>query len=165
MAVLSRGENLLHISHLVPLKWSNFSSSLGLSGMVSWVANPLENNCENINTHTHGGVGIFSKEMKLELMWINSAMKQRREGFETSPAECSPIDCGQSDGATSALYRKDRVSQSAPDAGHTVTELWPYVQSVAAVSARSRSRDRMLAQRVTIHSGPTSGQCWRTLMW
>ena len=36
---------------------------------------------------------------------------------ETPPAKCPPIECGQSDGATSALYRKDRVSQSGPDTG------------------------------------------------
>ena len=35
-----------------------------------------------LNTHTHGGVGIFVKEKKLELMWINS-VKERRQGFET----------------------------------------------------------------------------------
>ena len=46
------------------------------------------------------------------------------QGLETSPAECPPIECGQSDGATGALYRKDRGSQSdrtlvaqGPDAG------------------------------------------------
>ena len=39
-------------------------------------------------------------------------------GEETPLAECQ---CGQSDGATGALHRKDRVSQSAPDAGHVVT--------------------------------------------
>ena len=59
---------------------------------------------------------MFTKEMKLELMWINSAMKPRLEGFETSPAECLPVECGQSDGATGALHRKDRVSLGAPDA-------------------------------------------------
>ena len=74
------------------------------------MANPLENDCENANTHTHGGVGIFTKEMKLELMWSNSAMKQRQEGFETSSAKCPPVECGLSNGATGALYRKDRVS-------------------------------------------------------
>ena len=37
------------------------------------------------------------------------------QGFKTSPAECPPVECEQSDGATGALYRKDRVSQSAPD--------------------------------------------------
>ena len=39
-----------------------------------------------------------------------------KQGLETSPAECSPVECEQSDGATGALYRKDRVSQSGPDA-------------------------------------------------
>jgi hypothetical protein len=42
----------------VPLEWSNFASSLGLSGVASWVANPLKNNCENANTHTHDGVHL-----------------------------------------------------------------------------------------------------------
>ena len=31
---------------------------------------------------------------------------------ETPPVECPPVECGQSDGATGALYRKDRGSQS-----------------------------------------------------
>ena len=56
----------------------------------------------------------------LELMWINSEMEQRGEGFETPPAECLPIEYEQSNGATGALYQKDRVSHSAPDAGHVV---------------------------------------------
>ena len=60
----------------------------------------------------------------MELMWINSAMKRRQEGFETSPAECPPVECEQSDGAIGALYKKDRVSQSAPDDSHAVTERW-----------------------------------------
>ena len=34
------------------------------------------------------------------------------QGLETSPVECPPIECGQSDGVTSALYRKDRGLQS-----------------------------------------------------
>ena len=93
------------------------------------MANPLENDCENANTHTHDGVHLvvlahFIKEMKLELMWINSAMKWRREGLETPPAECSPVECGQFDGATGALYRNDRVSQSGPNVGHVVTGSW-----------------------------------------
>ena len=29
------------------------------------------------------------------------------QALETSPAECLPIECGQSDGATGALDRKD----------------------------------------------------------
>jgi hypothetical protein len=52
-------QTCLHIGHLVPLEWSNFASSIGLSGVVSWVANPLENECENANTHTHGGVHLM----------------------------------------------------------------------------------------------------------
>ena len=34
------------------------------------------------------------------------------QGLETSPAECAPVECGQSDDATGALYRKDRVLQT-----------------------------------------------------
>ena len=34
------------------------------------------------------------------------------QGLETSSMECLPVECGQSDGATDALYRKDRGSQS-----------------------------------------------------
>ena len=34
------------------------------------------------------------------------------QGLEILPAECSPVECGQSDGATGALDRKDRGSQS-----------------------------------------------------
>ena len=44
------------------------------------------------------------------------------QGFKTSPMECPPVECGQSDDATGALYRKDRVSQSPPDASHAMTE-------------------------------------------
>ena len=31
---------------------------------------------------------------------------------ETPPTECPPVECGQSDGATDALDRKDRGQQS-----------------------------------------------------
>ena len=61
------------------------------------------------------------------------------KGLETSPAEYPPVECGQSDGATGALYRKDRGSQSdrmlllqRPDAGFRV-------RSVTVVRMRSRS--------------------------
>ena len=30
--------------------------------------------------------------------------------LETSPVECPPIECGQSDGATGALYKKTEVT-------------------------------------------------------
>ena len=43
---------------------------------------------------------------------------------EAPPMECPPVECGQSDSATGALYRKDRVSQSGPDTGHVVTGRW-----------------------------------------
>ena len=44
--------------------------------------------------------------------------------LETSPVECPPVECGQFDGATGTLDKKDRVSKSAPDAGHAVTGRW-----------------------------------------
>ena len=47
-------------------------------------------------------------------MWINSA-KEWRQGFETPPAECPPVECGQSDGATGALDRKDGGDWKLPD--------------------------------------------------
>ena len=34
------------------------------------------------------------------------------QGLGASPVECPSVECGQSDGATGALYRKDRGSQS-----------------------------------------------------
>ena len=46
------------------------------------------------------------------------------QGFETPPAECPLVEYGQSDGATGTLDKKDRVSQSGPDAGHVVTGRW-----------------------------------------
>ena len=46
------------------------------------------------------------------------------QGFETPPAECPPVECGQSDGTIDAPYKKDKISQSAPDAGHAVIERW-----------------------------------------
>ena len=30
------------------------------------------------------------------------------QGLETSPVECPPVECGQSNGATGTLDRKDR---------------------------------------------------------
>ena len=48
------------------------------------MANPLENDCENTNTHTLGGVGTFAKEKKLELMRINSVKKRRRKEVTVS---------------------------------------------------------------------------------
>ena len=34
------------------------------------------------------------------------------QGLESLPAECLPVECGQSDGATGALYKKDKGLQS-----------------------------------------------------
>ena len=48
------------------------------------MTNPLENVYENANTLALGGVGTFAKEKKLELLWINSAKKQRRESVTVS---------------------------------------------------------------------------------
>ena len=65
---------------------------LGYSGVLT----PLKLLCENVITHVHKVihlvVGIFE------------------QGLETSPAECPPVECRQSNGATGALYRKDRGS-------------------------------------------------------
>ena len=65
-------------------------------------ANTLENVFENMLTHTHKVIHLVVGTFE--------------QGLESSPVECPPIECGQSDGATGALYRKDRISQSAPDA-------------------------------------------------
>ena len=63
----------------------------------------LENICENMLTHVHKVIHLVVGTFEQVL--------------ETSSAEYPPIECGLSDGATGALYRKDRISQSAPDAG------------------------------------------------
>ena len=42
-------------------------------------------------------------------------------GDETEARRVRNSTGGQSDGATGALYRKDTVSQSGPDASHVVT--------------------------------------------
>ena len=46
------------------------------------MTNPLENDCENTNTHTHGGVHLvvlahLQRRKKLELKQINSTKKRR----------------------------------------------------------------------------------------
>ena len=67
------------------------------------MANPLENVCEKMLTHVHKVIHLVVGTFE--------------QGLETSPVEYPPVECRQSDGATSTLYRKDRVSQSGPDAG------------------------------------------------
>ena len=64
---------------------------LGSSGVLT----PLKMFCENMLTHVHKVIHLVVDTFE--------------QGLETSPV--------QFDGATGALYRKDRVSQSAPDAG------------------------------------------------
>ena len=71
------------------------------------MANPLENVYENMLTHVHKVIHLVVGTFE--------------QGLGTPPAECPPVECGQFDGAIGALYRKDRVSQSGPDAGHVVT--------------------------------------------
>ena len=44
-----------------------------------------------------------------------------KQGLGTSPVECPPVECGQSDSATDALYRKDRLSQSVTDVSGDLT--------------------------------------------
>ena len=62
---------------------------LGSSGVLT----PLKMFMKNMLTHVHKVihlvVGIFE------------------QGLGTSPTECSSEECGQSDGTTGALYRKD----------------------------------------------------------
>ena len=49
-----------------------------------------------------------------------------------------PVECGQSDGAIGALFRKDRVPQSGPDTGHVVTRRWVLVSGQKWQSAGKR---------------------------
>ena len=91
------------------------------------MANPLENDCEKL-THIHMVVYTWwcwhiykGDEVGVDVDQLDEEMEAKGE---TPPAECPPIECGQSDGATSALDRKDRVSQNRSDAGHIVTGRW-----------------------------------------
>ena len=63
---------------------------LGSSGVLT----PLKYFCENMLTHVHKVIHLVVDTIE--------------QGLETSPAKCLPVECGQSDGATDALYRKDR---------------------------------------------------------
>ena len=67
---------------------------LGSSGVLT----PLKMFCENMLTHVHKVIHLVVGTVE--------------QGLETSLVECPPIECGQSDGVTSALYRKDRGLQS-----------------------------------------------------
>ena len=57
-------------------------------------------------------------EVGVDVDQLGNGTEKRK--VRNSPAECPPIECGQSDGATGTLYRKDKVSQNGPDAGHVV---------------------------------------------
>ena len=65
---------------------------LGSSGVLT----PLKNICENMLTHVHKVIHLMVGTFE--------------QGLETSPTEYPPVECGQSDGATDALDRKDRGS-------------------------------------------------------
>ena len=52
-------------------------------------------------------------------MVIHLVVSTFEQGLETSPVECPPIECGQSNGATGALDRKDRGSQSDQTLGES----------------------------------------------
>ena len=65
---------------------------LGSGGVLNTLENVYENKLTHVHKVIHLVVGTFEQ-------WL-----------ETSPAECPPVECEQSDGATDALYRKDRVS-------------------------------------------------------
>ena len=78
------------------------------------MTNPLGNVCEKL-THVYKVVNTW---------WCWHIYKGEEVGVdvdqlgeETPSAECPPIEYGQSDGATGALHRKDRVSLGAPDRG------------------------------------------------
>ena len=110
------------------------------------MANPLKNVCEKL-THIYIRVytwwcwHIYKGEVGVDVDQLGEEM------------ECPPIECGQSDGATGALDRNDRVSQSAPDAGHVVTghwgpvsgQWWPRACSVGLRPDAGTGSDRTLA--------------------
>ena len=62
---------------------------LGSSGVLT----PLKMFCKNMLTHVHKVIHLVVGTFE--------------QGLGTSPVECPPVECGQSDGATSALDRKD----------------------------------------------------------
>ena len=63
---------------------------LGSSGVLT----PLNTFCENMLTHVHKVIHLVIGTFE--------------QGLGTSPAECPLVECGQFDGATGALYRKDK---------------------------------------------------------
>ena len=61
------------------------------------MANPLENDCKNANTHTHGGVTWWcwhiykGDEVGVDVDRLGEEMEAKGE---TPPVECPPIECG-----------------------------------------------------------------------
>ena len=62
---------------------------LGSSGVLT----PLKIFVKNMLTHVHKVIHLVVGTFE--------------QGLGTSPAECPPIECGQSDGTTGTLDRKD----------------------------------------------------------
>ena len=54
---------------------------------------------------------------------IHSVVGTFEQGLGTSPVECPPVECRQSDSATDTLYRKERVSQSVMDVSGGLTQV------------------------------------------
>jgi len=65
------------------------SNSLHMHLGSSGVLTPLKMLCENMLTHVHKVIHLVVGTFE--------------QGLEISSAECPPIECGQSDGATGAL--------------------------------------------------------------
>ena len=95
------------------------------------MANPLENICEKL-TYIHMVVYTWwcwhiykGDKVGVDVDQLSEGTEVRRVQNSTGGVSgCPPVECGQSDGATGALFRKDRVSQSGPDTGHVVTRCW-----------------------------------------
>ena len=68
---------------------NSFHMYLGSSGVLT----PLKNVYENMLTYVHKVIHLVVGTFE--------------QGLGTSPVECPPVECEQSDSATSALYRKD----------------------------------------------------------
>ena len=105
----------------------------------SRVLTPLKTFVKSMLTHVHKEIHI-----------VFSTWEQ---GFETSPVECPPVECGQSDGATGALYRKDKVSEFTG----RWSQLDRSVRSVEAVKTLASVFDRTLGHFMTGHGVGASG--------
>ena len=77
------------------------------------MANPLENDCEKL-THMH---------MVMYTWWCWHIYKGNEVGVDVDQLGDETV-ARRVGNSTGALYRKDRVPQSGPDSGHTVTGRW-----------------------------------------